>query len=264
MEFEEFDLLDNNLIDKKKIKSKNGIIPDIEKYTNNFDEKENSLNYIDKIIILKNGEYSSETYYKSNIDITKKKIKKYVIKLEPEFLVEDITYEFYGGQPMGTTLFDYKDIKGENVWVVNLKPNLISYLEKKGKIGNFEDIYNQIGGSNLKNIKSFIFNKLKNYFNFNLEENNYIFKNIDDVFLLYDIDNDYFYTYLTIFKDGKFIDKLKINTKNEKLDPRIIMDKIIQLSNSNYYGNIYRVYNSFNKGLILETTNDTRYKIKYN
>ena len=73
MEFEEFDLLDNNLIDKKKIKSKNGIIPDIEKYTNNFDEKENSLNYIDKIIILKNGEYSSETYYKSNIDITKKK-----------------------------------------------------------------------------------------------------------------------------------------------------------------------------------------------
>ena len=165
---------------------------------------------------------------------------------------------------MGTTLFDYKDIQGENVWVVNLKPNLISYLEKKGKIGNFEDIYNQIGGSNLKNIKSFIFNKLKNYFNFNLEENNYIFKNIDDVFLLYDIDNDYFYTYLTIFKDGKFIDKLKINTKNEKLDPRIIMDKIIQLSNSNYYGNIYRVYNSFNKGLILETTNDTRYKIKYN
>jgi hypothetical protein len=55
---------------------------------------------------------------------------------------------------------------------------------------------------------------------------------------------------LTIFKDGKFIDKLKINTKNEKLDSRVIMDKIIQLSNSNYYGNIFRVYNSFNKGLI--------------
>ena len=31
----------------------------------------------------------------------------------------------------------------------------------------------------------------------------------------------------------------------------------------NFYGNIYRLYNSFNLGLILETTDDYRYDIDY-
>ena len=45
--------------------------------------------------------------------------------------LEDISYEFYGGHPMGTKMYDVHEIEGENVWVVNLKANLYSYLRKK-------------------------------------------------------------------------------------------------------------------------------------
>ena len=177
MEYEEFSPLDNTLFNKNNEKNLYvGIKPEVEKFIEKFPLK-NSLgyvNHVEKIMVLKNGEWNYDTYIRSNKSIDEKAVKKYISKLEKEYEIFDISYEFHGGPPMGTIMFDYNEIKGDNIWVVNLKPKLFEYLKKKGKIGNLEDQYVQIGGNfqklwnnmkiELNNINNIVIDTINNLF----------------------------------------------------------------------------------------------------
>ena len=166
MEYEEFENLDNNLInynlkDEKKVNIFEPV--NVEDYLNkmNLDESNGAVIYYEKIQLLLNNEWYKDTYIKSNNDITKGMVKNYIKKLEPDYKIKEIKYEFHGGPPMGTIMFDYREIEGDNVWVVNLEPKIEVYLRRKGKIGDFENIYDQFGGNLnneiIKTINSFFF-----------------------------------------------------------------------------------------------------------
>ena len=280
MEYEEFSPLDNTLINEKENKKKLyvGVKPEVEKFIEKFplNKSQGYVNYIEKIMVLKNGEWQYDTYIRSNKSIDKKAVKKYISKLEKEYEVFDISYEFHGGPPMGVIMFDYKEIKGDNVWVINLKPKLYEYLKKKGIVGNLEDQYVQVGGNyfekiwkNLKyefnNVNNIVIDTINKFFF--IEENEVpldknIYKPIDQINTHYD--GYSYYTYLNVYKDGKFIDKLKIESKQNPIEWQFIMNKILELNkNSKFYGYVYKLTHSLNKGIILETTDDPRFKINY-
>lgn len=280
MEYEEFSPLDNTLINEKENKKKLyvGVKPEVEKFIEKFPLKNSKGydNYIEKIMVLKNGEWQYDTYIRSNKSIDKKAVKKYISKLEREYEIFDISYEFHGGPPMGVIMFDVKEIKGDNIWVVNLKPKLYEYLKKKGITGNLEDQYGQIGGYYFKkpsNNFKYDFNNVNNIFIdrinnlFFIEENETahnknIFKPIDQINTHYD--GYSYYTFLNVYKDGKFIDKLKIESKQNPIKWQFIMNKIFELNkHSKFYGYVYKLTHSLNNGIILETTDDPRFKINY-
>lgn len=283
MEYEEFSPLDNTLINNNEKLTNIGKKPIIEKFIDEFpinNDKGLTIN-VEKIMVLINGEWSFDTYIKSNNSISKKMVKKYILKLKKDYEIEDISYEFHGGPPMGTKMVDYNEITGDNIWVVNLKPALYSYLKKKGNIGNFEDLYTQIGGSN-DNFLTNIWNNLKfefKYINyiivdtinkfFFIKENKekkldpQLFKPVNQIITHYD--GVAYYTYLNVYKDGKYIDKMQIRSKNNPIEWKYIMNKIFEINkDSKFYGYIYKLSHSIDKGIILETTDDQRYKINYN
>ena len=280
MEYEEFSPLDNTLINEDY--EKNGYVgtkPDIERFTDAFPLKKNQeglVNHLEKIMVLKNGEWQYDTYIRSNKSIDKRAVKRYISKLENEYEVFDISYEFHGGPPMGVAMFDYNEIKGDNIWVVNLRPKLFEYLKKKGKIGNLEDQYTQIGGNlfgkmwhNLKlefnNINNIVIDTINNVFF--IEENEKpldptIFKPPSQINTHFD--GYSYYTFLNVYKDGKFIDKLKIEAKQNPINWSFIMNKILEINkDSKFYGYVYKLTYSTNNGIILETTSDPRFKVSY-
>ena len=280
MEYEEFSPLDNTLINEKENIKKLyvGVKPEVEKFIEKFplNKSQGYVNYIEKIMVLKNGEWQYDTYIRSNKSIDKKAVKKYISKLEKEYEIFDISYEFHGGPPMGVIMFDYNEIKGDNIWVVNLKPKLYEYLKKKGKIGNLEDQYVQIGGNyfkklwkNLKfdfnNINNIVIDTVNNLFS--IEENDIpldknILKPQNQINTYHD--GYSYYTFLNVYKDGKFIDKLKIESKENPIEWHFIMSKILELNkNSKFYGYVYKLTYSIDNGIILETTDDPRFKINY-
>ena len=131
MASENFDPLNNPLENKQKYPTiDTGKDPKVQRFLNKFpvdDSNKGIIYYSEKISVLKNGEWAYDTYIRSNKDITKEVVIDYINKLEKnEYEVQDISYEFYGGQPMGTSLFDIQEINGDNVWVVNMKVNLYS------------------------------------------------------------------------------------------------------------------------------------------
>ena len=101
---------------------------------------------IEKITVLKNDEWSYDTYIKSNKTITKKMVTNFIKKKENDnrWDVYEISKEFHGGRPMGTTHFNTNEIMGDHIWVVKLKPNLYNYLKEEGYVGNIEDLYENI------------------------------------------------------------------------------------------------------------------------
>ena len=275
--------LDNTLINNNKLDQPyNGTKPKIEKFINKFPLKDDpglTIN-VEKILILKNGEWAADTYIKSNKTIDKKAIKKYVSQLEKDYEIVDVTYEFHGGPPMGTDMVDYNEIKGDNIWVVNMKPNLYKYLEKKGHVGNVEDLYSQIGGNSVSSLhKLWKYVKLELYYVNNIivdtinkvffieknkkrELNPILFKPVNQITTHYD--GTEYYTYLDVYKDGKFIDRMKVESKNNPIEWRYIMNKILEINeHSKFYGYVYKLSHSLDKGLILETTDDLRYRINY-
>ena len=276
MEYEEFESLDNNLMnynlkDEKKINIFETV--NVEDYLNkmNLDESNGAVIYYEKIQLLLNNEWYKDTYIKSNNDITKGMVKNYIKKLEPDYKIKEIKYEFHGGPPMGTIMFDYREIEGDNVWVVNLEPKIEVYLRKKGKIGDLENIYDQFGG----NLNDEIIKTINNFFLIEqddiLDEGERIKKELDK-FYYKDIsqtntfyDGYSYYTFINIFKDGKFLDKVKVISNNNPIKWNTIFDNVINLNKySDYYGNIYNMSHSINKGIILETTSDKRYFVNYN
>ena len=174
MEYEEFSPLDNTLIDDNiKNPTYAGSKRKIENIISNFEISNDKglVTNIEKVIVLRNGEWDYDTYIKSNKTIDKRKVKRFISKIEKDYEIQDINYEFYGGPPMGTLMLDPGEITGDNVWVINLKPKLFEYLKKQGKIGNLEDMYNQIGGglwNNLKkqlnNVNSIVIDTINNFF----------------------------------------------------------------------------------------------------
>lgn len=277
MEYEEYENINNDsLIDyEKDIKiGKNFIPPKVEQNLDKmeFSNNEGSIINYEKVNILKDGEYSQNTYYKSNGEITSKKIKKFVTKLEPDYYVDEVKYEFHGGPPMGTIMFDYREIQGENVWIVNLKPKLKSYLQKQGKLGDMENSFFQIGGEDslnekiIKTINTLFFIEDKNY----EEKEKLINDELEEKFY-YDVsqinthfDGNSYYTFINILKDGVILDKVKVISKINPIPWRTIVDAIFRISkDKKFYGNIYNLSHSFNRGLILETTDDYRYEINY-
>ena len=276
MEYEEFESLDNNLMnynlkDEKKINIFETV--NVEDYLNkmNLDESNGAVIYYEKIQLLLNNEWYKDTYIKSNNDITKGMVKNYIKKLEPDYKIKEIKYEFHGGPPMGTIMFDYREIEGDNVWVVNLEPKIEVYLRKKGKIGDLENIYDQFGG----NLNDEIIKTINNFFLIEqddiLDEGERIKKELDK-FYYKDIsqtntfyDGYSYYTFINIFKDGKYLDKVKVISNNNPIKWNTIFDNVINLNKySDYYGNIYNMSHSINKGIILETTSDKRYFVNYN
>jgi len=293
MEYNDFDPLNNPLVNpKKKIDDINtGKDPIVQQFIDKFpvdDNKKGLISYSEKITVLKNGEWAYDTYIRSNNDITKESVIEYINKIEKnEYTVQDISYEFHGGPPMGTQLYDIHEITGDNVWVVNLKINLYSYLQKKGNIGNLEDLYTQVGGvrdelkeyinpdilpKDTTSINSIIVDTINKIF---FIEDNYTKKDILEGEKYYDelrdvrqvhtsYDGNEYYTYLNIYKDGKFIDKIKIRSLRNPITWHFILTEILKLNkNKNFYGYAYKLSNTWNKGYILETTSDIRYKVNY-
>ena len=224
-------------------------------YDKNFkiNDKTDSI-YIEKISILKNDKWQYDTYIKDNRSISKSSVKKLVKKLEKDYDVKEITYEFYGGQPMGTRMFDIKEIDGYHIWIVKLVPNVKSYLQSKGYFNNLEDEYKLVGGYEVKKINNLFFIDGKN-------NSNEYFKNILDIHTLYD--GNMYYTKLTVFKDGIFMDKLKIESNNKPIIWNVVYDKLSEINKNNkFYGYIYKLTYTFNEGLILETTSDKKFDIE--
>ena len=57
---------------------------------------------------------------------------------------------------------------------------------------------------------------------------------------------------------------MKVESKNNPIEWRQIMNKIFELNKqSKFYGSVYKLTNSIDKGIILETTDDDRFKINY-
>ena len=295
MEQEKFDPLNNPLINYNyKYEINTGKDAKVQEYINKFpvNDDKGLLSYVERISVLKNGEWNYDTYIRSNNDITKDIVIDYINKIEKgDYEVQDISYEFYGGHPMGTKMYDVHEIEGENVWVVNLKANLYSYLKKKGNIGDLEDLYSQIGGlpehiemqineDQLQKDKRPIgtvivdtINKLLFLDDNNIyekedkkkkfeEENSHIFNNTRQVHTHYD--GNTYYTFLNIFKDGKFLEKRKISSLKNPITWKYILSEIMRLNNfKRYYGFVYKLSYSWDKGYILETTDDIRYYVNY-
>jgi|SaaInlStandDraft_6_1057023.scaffolds.fasta_scaffold10950_2 hypothetical protein len=297
---DEFGPLDNTLIKNKYKKVTHiGSKPKIEHFINNFkvdDDNKGLLMHIEKIMVSRNGEWAYDTYIRANNTIDKKAVKRYITKLENEYEVEDIGYHFHGGPPMGTVMLDYNEIQGENVWVVNLKPKLYEYLKKNGTVGDLEDKYNQLGGENNHDKFRLIHDKYKLGPTDTLisrlgkivgneahKINSLIIDTINDIFFVEGNDekkdpafykpikqvntlfNGYsYYTFLNVYKDGKFMDKVKIESRQNPIEWQFVVNKILELNkNPKFYGYVYKLTNSFDKGLILETTDDERYKVDY-
>lgn len=288
MEDEYFSPLDNTLVKDSKNRVKSGIKPKAENYIEKFnikDDVKGLITYTEKVMVLKNGEWDYDTYYTSIGDITKDDIKKYILKLEKDYEIEDISHEFHGGPPMGTDMFDYNEIKGDNVWVVNLKANLYSYLKKNGYVGDlvdvYDNVYSQMGGSLFNKQKLSFFEKLKLDF---LKVNNIVIDTINKLFYIEEnkpnvldetfyenvkqsdtnFDGEYYYTYITIYKDGKYLDKVRVQSRRNPIEWKYVVNKILDLNKtSEFYGYVYRLSYSWNKGIILETTGDQRYQINY-
>lgn len=286
-----FDPLNNPLIDysfKREINT--GKDPKIQEFINKFPLKEDKglIVYVEKISVLKNGEWSYDTYIKSNEDITKEIVIDYIKKLEgDDFDVQDISKEFYGGHPMGTELHDIQEIEGEDVWVVNLKTNIYSYMKKKGQVGNFEDIYSQIGGLPesvskyiskdqipKRSINSIIVDTINKMFFIDdnedvkeevkfEEDNRFLFEDTKQVHTHFD--GETYYTFLNVFKDGKFLEKRKIMSLKNPINWKYVLSEILKINkNKMHYGFAYKLSYSWNKGYILETTDDIRYFVNYN
>ena len=76
-------------------------------------------------------------------------------------------------------------------------------------------------------------------------------------------DGNMYYTFLKIFKDGIFIDKIKIESNNNPIIWKVIHKKISEINKNNkFYGFIYKLTYTFNQGLILETTDDEKFNIE--
>jgi hypothetical protein len=290
MENNDYDPLNNPLVNYDSIDEINvGKDPIVQQFINKFpvdDNKKGLISYTEKISVLKNGEWAYDTYIRSNNDIIKETVIEYINKLEKnEYEVQDISQEFYGGPPMGTQMYDIHEINGDNVWVVNLKVNLYSYLKKKGNVGNLEELYVQVGGIR-EELKQYIHKDLlpKDTTSINsiivdtINKMFFIDDNIDNIVeenKHYDLLNDTkqvhthydgneYYTILNVYKDGKFLEKRKISSFRNPIDWQFILSEILKLNKHHkYYGYAYKLSNSWNKGYILETTNDIRYKVKY-
>ena len=158
-------------------------------------------------------------------------------------------------------------------------------MKKKGHIGNLEDLYTQIGGvreeikdyihkdylpKENRSINTIIVDTINKIFFIDdnedkPEENKYfdLLENVKQVHTQYD--GYQYYTFLNVFKDGKFLEKKKISSLKNPITWKFVLTEIMKLNkNTNYYGYAYKLSNSWNKGYILETTNDARYKVDYN
>lgn len=266
--------IDNTLYDinfkDRKVKFSNK--PKIEKFIKLFNNNnDGNVSYVDKILININNEFYMDTYIRANKIITSKMVKKYIHKLEPNYKVQNINYEFNGGPSMGVIMFDYNEIKGENIWVVELEPRLDKFLKRRDN--NQEEIY-QLGGFNVidkinylikETINALIgydIDKLYQLKDYNKYVDNFYYKNVSQVITHYD--GNVYYTYLNIYKDGKFIDKVRVESFNNPIKWKYVMLKIIEIIKKYHsiYGYIYKLSHSVNQGLILETTNDERYNDK--
>lgn len=216
------------------------------------------LVYNEKIMVLKNNEWAYDTYLKSNKTIDKKAIAKYINQIEKgKFEIDSIKYEFHGGVQMGINHENYKEIEGSNIWIVKMKPNLYSYLESQGLVGDTENIYLQQGGSITIDSVNHLYQIDNNQYNkkFNL-------KNVDDHHINFDEVQKNYYTYLNIYKDGKFLEKKRITSLKKPITWDIIA-KNIEILNNEHYGYIFKLTNTWNEGITLETSSDIRYKINY-
>ena len=131
-----------------------------DKYNAMFDNKVDKLNKlqplpkdtngwiidVERITVLKNDEWSYDTYIKSNKTITKNMVGNLVKKIENNnnWDIKEISKEFHGGRPMGTERIDLKEFNGDLIWVVKLKPNLYNYLKEEGHVGDIEDLYENL------------------------------------------------------------------------------------------------------------------------
>ena len=303
-----------------------------EKYNAMFDNKVDKLNKlqplpkntdgwiidIERITVLKNDEWSYDTYIKSNKTITKNMVGDLIKKIENNnnWDIKEISKEFHGGRPMGTERIDLKEFNGDLIWVVKLKPNLYNYLKEEGHVGDIEDLYENLlrgddsyttvlhgGGHELNvNIKEVVekINKerdleksikdgniklkettLHEYFLdfinkiFKIkykkkEEKDYKFTQIyKDQFMKNTFEEKtengrLYYTFINIYKDGKFFEKKRIESQNCPITWNIALKELIRMqkTNTKRYGYIYKLSLTW-KGWLLETTDDIRYKINY-
>ena len=253
---DKFNPLDNKLVNKEVLLPKFNIA----RFNKNFNlgDEGNDTLYIEKISILKNGIWQYDTYIKRNKSISRRSVINFVKNIENEYDIISVDYEFYGSNPMGTSLYDPKEIDGYHIWIVNLRYNIDEFYKRNTTV-EFEKNYDQYGGkqnkiSDINNL--FIFEE-----NIDKKLDSKIFRNVTDTNTLFD--GKMYYTYMTVFKDGSYLDKIKIESKNFPINWRVIFNNIQQVnSNNKFYGYVYKLSYSFNSGIILETTNDKRYNLR--
>lgn len=175
------------------------------------------VKYIEKIIVLVNNVWKYDTYIIDS-DITENKVREFILSKDKKYKIDSIKYRFHGGPPMGTIMFNYNEIKGDNVWIVNLKPNL-NYILKKSN--DFENMYVLNGG------------------------------NLNDT-ILSKFDGINYYNYIIIIKDNQYFDKLKIISKN-KLTNKLLINRLNYIkNNSHIYGKISKLIETEN-GFVIKT-----------
>ena len=98
MEYEEFSPLDNTLIDDNiKNPTYAGSKPKIENIISNFEISNDKglVTHIEKVIVLRNGEWDYDTYIKSNKTIDKRKVKRFISKIEKDIHSLHLKSEFH-------------------------------------------------------------------------------------------------------------------------------------------------------------------------
>ena len=176
-----------------------------------------NIKYIEKIIVLVNNVWKYDTYIMDS-DITENKVREFILSNNKIYKIKDVKYKFHGGPPMGTVMYNYKEIEGENVWIVNLKPD-INYILSKNK--DFENLYVQNGGN--------LNDKISSKF-----------------------DGTKYYNYIIVLKNNKFFDKLKIASK-KILTNKLLINRLNYINNNKHiYGEISKLIET-NNGFIVKT-----------
>ena len=91
-----------------------------------------NVKYIEKIIVLVNNVWKYDTYIIDS-DITENKVKEFILSNDKKYKIKSIRYEFHGGPPMGTVMFNYNEIKGDKKKLCKVIKGIIrkKYKNKK-------------------------------------------------------------------------------------------------------------------------------------
>ena len=230
----------------------------INNFENLFNIPNNANEYVlysKKINVIKNGRFAYSTYIKSKRPITKKQVKEFIKKKEKSYMKFEKIYLIDDGNFTYGSNGDIEDYESQESWNVELKTDI--YQKHDYDEENYVDY--QLGGYD----KYFVrIDPEDDYDNQNPDYTNVRKTLYKRKLVEFDKSNNTYYLILKIYKDGKFIQDLKIENTN-KITERHILKAINYVNkNNDYFGYVFNLSLTW-ENAILETTDDKRYKIQY-